>query len=121
VDLETQRAEAQQRVAAARGELERTETAFDQRTAALLAAQVEVRELEKAQAEGHAQRQALESELARIRAELVARGGSGEAVTGLGREHVGPLTAPDIGAYASQLRVIEKRGDRRRGSRRSVR
>jgi hypothetical protein len=50
VEVETQRTEAGQRVAAARGELDRTETALEQRTAALLAAQVEVRELGKAQA-----------------------------------------------------------------------
>ncbi|NPT56950.1 DNA-binding protein [Paraburkholderia elongata] len=72
-ELEAQRAEAQQSVAAARDELGRVETALEQRTAALLAAQVEVRELDRAQAEGHAQRQALEAELARIGAALAAR------------------------------------------------
>ncbi|MFM0557854.1 DNA-binding protein [Paraburkholderia sediminicola] len=72
-ELEVQRVEAQQSVAAARDELGRTESALEQRTAALLAAQVEIRELEKAQAEGHAQRQALEAELARNRAALAAR------------------------------------------------
>ncbi|BEU28430.1 DNA-binding protein [Paraburkholderia sp. 22B1P] len=72
-EVEAQRTEAEQRVAAARGELERTETALEQRTAALLAAQVEVRELEKAQAEGHAARQALDIEIARLKAEAAAR------------------------------------------------
>jgi hypothetical protein len=72
-EVEAQRAEAQQLVIAARDELGRTETALEQRTAALLAAQVEIRELDKAQAEGHAQRQALEAELARIQAALAAR------------------------------------------------
>nr|WP_242665842.1 DNA-binding protein [Paraburkholderia ginsengiterrae] len=72
-EVEAQRVEAQQSVVAARDELGRTETALEQRTAALLAAQVEIRELDKAQAEGHAQRQALEGELARIRAALAAR------------------------------------------------
>jgi isoleucyl-tRNA synthetase len=72
-ELEAQRVEAQQSVVAARDELDRTESALEQRTAALLAAQLEIRELEKAQAEGHAQRQALEAELARIRAALAAR------------------------------------------------
>src|SRR5258706_4201206 len=38
-EVETERMEAQQRVAATRGELERTETALEQRTAAVLAAQ----------------------------------------------------------------------------------
>ncbi|CAN7806450.1 DNA-binding protein [Paraburkholderia hospita] len=72
-EVEAQRTEAEQRVAAARGELERTETALEQRTAALLAAQVEVRELEKAQAEGHAARQALEAEVSRLKSEVAAR------------------------------------------------
>ncbi|KPD14505.1 ATPase, partial [Burkholderia sp. ST111] len=72
-EVDAQRAEAQQSVVAARDELGRTESALEQRTAALLAAQVEVRELDKAQAEGHAQRQALEAELARIRTALAAR------------------------------------------------
>ncbi|WP_109477227.1 DNA-binding protein [Paraburkholderia sp. C35] len=72
-EVEAQRGEAEQRVAATRGELARTETALEQRTAALLAAQVEVRELEKAQAEGHAARQALEAEISRLKAEAAAR------------------------------------------------
>jgi chromosome segregation ATPase len=72
-EVENARAEAQLAVAATRDELGRVETALEQRTAALLAAQVEVRELEKAQAEGHAQRQALEAEAERSRAALAAR------------------------------------------------
>jgi Plasmid replication region DNA-binding N-term. len=72
-EVEVEKADAQAAVVAARGELERTETALESRTAALLAAQVEVRDLEKAQAEGHAQRQALEAELARVSAALAAR------------------------------------------------
>ncbi|MFL9921522.1 DNA-binding protein [Paraburkholderia fungorum] len=72
-EVEAQRAEARQAVVAARDELDRVETALEQRTAALLAAQVEVRDLDKAQAEGRAQRQALEAELARVRAALAAR------------------------------------------------
>lgn len=72
-EVEAQRVEAQQAVVAARDELGRVETALEQRTAGLLAAQVEVRDLEKAQAEGHAQRQALEAELARVQAALAAR------------------------------------------------
>ncbi|OUL78989.1 DNA-binding protein [Paraburkholderia hospita] len=73
-EVEAQRAEAELRVAAARDELGRTETALEQRTAALLAAQVEVRELEKGQAEGHAARQALEAEVVRLKSEAAARG-----------------------------------------------
>ncbi|MFM0198055.1 DNA-binding protein [Paraburkholderia strydomiana] len=72
-EVEAQRAAAQQSVAAARYELGRVEAALEQRTAALLAAQVEIRELDRAQAEGHAQRQALEAELARVQAALAAR------------------------------------------------
>ncbi|AUT66592.1 DNA-binding protein [Paraburkholderia terrae] len=72
-EVETQRIDAEQRVVAARDELARTETALEQRTAALLVAQVEVRELEKAQAEGHAARQALDAEVNRLKAEAVAR------------------------------------------------
>ena len=72
-EVEAQRVEAQQAVVAARDELGRVETALEQRTAALLAAQVEVRELDKAQAEGHAQRQALGTEIARLNDEALAR------------------------------------------------
>ncbi|AUT75931.1 ATPase [Paraburkholderia hospita] len=72
-EVEGERTEAEQRVAAARGELERTETALEQRTAALLAAQVEVRELEKAQAEGHAARKALDAEISRLKAGAAER------------------------------------------------
>ena len=72
-EVEAQRVEAQQAVVAARDELGRTETALEQRTAALLAAQVEIRDLDRAHAEGHAQRQALEAELARVQAALAAR------------------------------------------------
>ncbi|MGQ7932467.1 DNA-binding protein [Paraburkholderia sp. D1E] len=72
-EVEAQRVEAQQAVVAARDELGRVETALEQRTAALLAAQVEIRDLDRAQAEGHAQRQALEAELARVQAALAAR------------------------------------------------
>jgi chromosome segregation ATPase len=72
-EVEAQRAESQQLVIAARDELGRVETALEQRTAALLAAQVEVRELDRAQAEGHAQRKALEAELSRMSAALAAR------------------------------------------------
>jgi chromosome segregation ATPase len=72
-EVESARADSQLLVAAARDELGRVETALEQRTAALLAAQVEVRDLEKAQAEGNAQRRALEADLERSRAALVER------------------------------------------------
>ncbi|CAN7634969.1 MULTISPECIES: DNA-binding protein [Paraburkholderia] len=73
IEVEAQRAEAQRSVVAARDELARVEAALEQRTAALLATQVEVRDLDRAQAEGHAQRQALAAELERISAALAAR------------------------------------------------
>jgi chromosome segregation ATPase len=55
------------------GELARTETALEQRTAALLAAQVRIQELEQAQAAGEATRRALEAEIARQQDEIGAR------------------------------------------------
>ena len=72
-EVEGERTAAEQRVAAARGELERTGTAPGQRTAALLAAQVEVRALEQAQAGGHAARLALEADITRLKGEASAR------------------------------------------------
>ncbi|MCI0151404.1 DNA-binding protein [Paraburkholderia sediminicola] len=107
-ELEAQRVEAQQAVVAARDELGRTETALEQRTAALLAAQVEVRELDRAQAEGHAQRQALEAELARISAALAARDHElVEAREGFSRD----LASQREGAERAEerLRASEKR------------
>ncbi|TDY15733.1 hypothetical protein B0G81_8828 [Paraburkholderia sp. BL6665CI2N2] len=72
-EVELRRIEAQQSVVVARDELGRVETALEQRTAALLAAQVEVRELDKAQAEEHAARQTGEAEIGRLKDEVVAR------------------------------------------------
>ena len=72
-EVEAQRADAEQKVVAARDELGRTETALEQRTAALLAAQVEIRELEWQQAEEAATRKALEAQIKRLGEEAVAR------------------------------------------------
>ncbi|SAK56318.1 ATPase [Caballeronia temeraria] len=72
-EVEAQRAEAEQKVVAARAELGRTETALEQRTAALLAAQVEIRELERQQAEEAATRKALEAQIKRLGEAVVAR------------------------------------------------
>ncbi|KXU86963.1 ATPase [Caballeronia megalochromosomata] len=72
-EVEASRAEAEQKVVAAREELGRTETALEQRTAALLAAQVEIRELERQQAEEAATRKALEAQIKRLSEEAVAR------------------------------------------------
>ncbi|WP_322101577.1 DNA-binding protein [Paraburkholderia sp. J41] len=65
VEVEEARRTAEAAVAATRAELARTEQALEQRTAALLAAQVRIQELEQAQAAAEATRGALEAELAR--------------------------------------------------------
>ncbi|WP_211709040.1 DNA-binding protein, partial [Paraburkholderia aspalathi] len=107
-ELEAQQVEAQQSVVAARDELGRTETALEQRTAALLAAQVEIRELDKAQAEGHAQRKALEAELERMRAGLAARDRElVEAREGFARELAKQREAAE--RAEDRLRATEKR------------
>lgn len=72
-EVEAQRAEAEEKVVAAREELGRTETALEQRTVALLAAQVEIRELEREQAEEATTRKALEAEIERLGEEAIAR------------------------------------------------
>ncbi|VXC80921.1 conserved hypothetical protein [Burkholderia sp. 8Y] len=72
-EVEAARREAEQKVVAAREELGRTETALEQRTAALLAAQVEIRALERQQAEESATRKALEAQIQRLADEAVAR------------------------------------------------
>jgi chromosome segregation ATPase len=72
-EVEAQRAEAERRVIAAREELGRTETALEQRTAALLAAQVEIRELERQQAEDAATRKALQAQIQRLAEEAAMR------------------------------------------------
>ncbi|WP_277189644.1 DNA-binding protein [Caballeronia sp. BR00000012568055] len=65
-EVEASRLEAEQKVVAARDELGRTETALEQRTAALLAAQADLRELERQQIEESATRKALEAEIKRL-------------------------------------------------------
>jgi chromosome segregation ATPase len=119
VEVQGQRTDAEQRVAAVRGELDRTETALEQRTAALLAAQVEVRELEKAHAEGHAARQALETEIARLKDEAVARERELTTVRDGFSRDLGTLRESAERAEA-RLRASEKRAlleiDRERGA-----
>jgi hypothetical protein len=118
-EVEGERAAAEQRVATARGELERTEAALEQRTAALLAAQVEVRELEKAQAEDHAVRQALEAEVSRLRAEAAARDRELETVRERFSRDLDKLRETAERAE-ERLRATEKRAlleiDRERGA-----
>lgn len=65
VEVESARQAAEAAVTAARADLEHTEQALEQRTAALLTAQVRIQELEQAQAAAEATRGALEAELAR--------------------------------------------------------
>jgi chromosome segregation ATPase len=72
-DAEAEKAGARNEVALLQAELVRTETALEQRTAALLAAQVRIHELEQAQAAGDATRRALEAEIARLQDEIGAR------------------------------------------------
>jgi Plasmid replication region DNA-binding N-term len=72
-DAEAEKASARSEVASLQAELVRTEAALEQRTGALLAAQVRIQELEQAQAAGEATRQALETEIARQQDEIGAR------------------------------------------------
>jgi chromosome segregation ATPase len=72
-DAEAEKASARNEVASLQAEFARTETALEQRTGALLAAQVRIQELEQAQAAGEATRQALETEIARQQDEIGAR------------------------------------------------
>ncbi|MGF6604169.1 isoleucyl-tRNA synthetase [Paraburkholderia sp. GAS448] len=107
-EVETERTAAQQSVVTTRDELGRIETALEQRTAALLAVQVEVRELEKAQAEGHAHRQALEAEVLRLSATLAARDGElVEMREGFSRDLAKQREAAD--RAEERLRASEKR------------
>jgi chromosome segregation ATPase len=72
-DTEAEKASARNEVTSLQAELARTETAFEQRTGALLAAQVRIQELEQAQAAAEATRQALETEIARQQDEIGTR------------------------------------------------
>ena len=72
-DAEAEKASARNEAASLQAGLARTETALEQRTGALLAAQVRIQELEQAQAAGEATRRALETEIARQQDEIGAR------------------------------------------------
>jgi hypothetical protein len=72
-EVEAEQSAARNEVTSLQAELARTETALEQRTAALLAAQVRIQELEQAQAAGEATRRALEAEIARQQDEIGAR------------------------------------------------
>ncbi|MFM0342198.1 DNA-binding protein [Paraburkholderia fungorum] len=73
VEAEAEKVVAQNAVTSMEGELSRTETALEQRTSALLAAQVRIQELEQGQAASEATRLALEAEIARLQDENAAR------------------------------------------------
>lgn len=73
VEVEAEKAAAQEEVASLQANLVRTEAALEQRTTALLVAQVRIHELEQAQAAGEATRRALEAEIARLQDGIDAR------------------------------------------------
>ncbi|WP_433705855.1 DNA-binding protein [Paraburkholderia sacchari] len=76
VEVEQARQAAQASVTAMEGDLARTETALEQRTSALLAAQVRIQELEQAQAAAAATRNALEREVERLQQDGRERDGA---------------------------------------------
>jgi len=73
VEAAAEKVAAQNAVTSMEGELGRTETALEQRTTALLAAQVRIQELEQGLAAGEATRRALEAEITRLQDENAAR------------------------------------------------
>jgi chromosome segregation ATPase len=107
-EVEAQRAEAEQKVVAAREELGRTETALEQRTAALLAAQVEIRELERRQAEEAATRKALEAQIKRLGEEALVRERELETVRHIFSRDLEKLRET-AGRAEERLRASEKR------------
>lgn len=66
-DVEAERRDARQSVEKLQADLARTETALEQRTTALLTAQVRIHELEQSLASAEAARTALDDELAQLR------------------------------------------------------
>jgi hypothetical protein len=107
-EVEAQRAEAEQKVVAAREELGRTETALEQRTAALLAAQVQIRELERRQAEEAATRKALEAQIKRLGEEALVRERELETVRHTFSRDLDKLRET-AGRAEERLRASEKR------------
>ena len=107
-DAEAEKASARNEVASLQAELVRTETALEQRTGALLAAQVRIQELEQAQAAGEATRQALETEIARQEDEIGARDRALVQARADFSEELGKLRA-SAGLAEERLRAAEKR------------
>jgi hypothetical protein len=108
VEVEAERAAAQDEVTSLQAGLARTETALEQRTAALLTAQVRIQELEQAQAAGEATRRALETEIARQQDEIGARD---RALVQARADFSGELDKLRSGAELAEerLRATEKR------------
>ena len=107
-EVEAEKVAAQNTVTSMQRELSRTETALEQRTGALLAAQVRIQELEQGQAAGEATRRALEAEIARLQDENVARDRALAQARADFSEELGKLRAS--AALAEQrLRAAEKR------------
>ncbi|MDE1181788.1 DNA-binding protein [Paraburkholderia sp.] len=108
VEVDAEKLTAEKSVLAARAELERTEAALEQRTAALLTAQVHIQALEKEQSASDATRRSLESENARLRDEIEARD---QALTRAQAEFSRDLQAlrADAEQSAERLRASEKR------------
>jgi hypothetical protein len=108
VEVEADRAAAQDAVTSTQANLARTEMALEQRTAALLAAQVRIQELEQAQASGEATRGALEAERARLQDEVGARGQALVQARADFSEELEKLRA-SAGLAEERLRAAEKR------------
>lgn len=107
-DVEAERAAAHDAVTSLQANLVRTETALEQRTGALLAAQVRIQELEQAQAAGEATRRALDAEIARQQDEIGARD---QALVQARADFSGELAKLRGGAELAEerLRAAEKR------------
>ena len=108
VETEAEKATAQAAVTSAQTELARTETALEQRTSALLTAQVRIQELEQALAAADATRRAIEAEVARQQEEIGARN---RALVQARADFSGELEKLRAGAELEQerLRAAEKR------------
>jgi chromosome segregation ATPase len=108
VEAEAVKVVAQNAVTAMEGELSRTETALEQRTSALLAAQVRIQELEQGQAAGEATRRALEAEITRLQDENAARDRALAQARADFSEELEKLRA-SAGLAEERLRATEKR------------
>ncbi|NMM04595.1 ATPase [Paraburkholderia sp. RP-4-7] len=108
VEAEAEKVVAQNAVTSMEGKLGRTETALDQRTSALLAAQVRIQELEQGQAASEATRRALEAEITRLQDENAARDRALAQARADFSEELEKLRA-SAGLAEERLRATEKR------------